>query len=122
MCLVGQQNPAMAAALRSNMFGMGGAGHSLPDSKLAVSGLAGLGGGDLEAETPPQTPPTTKLGGGQHHVIEQQQQQYHNPYQSHYTPAMHSYGTDSPAKNMSQYSNNSISMSNIYTGNNSRIQ
>ena len=141
-----RQNPAMAAAaLRSNMFGMGRTqdpstypglqGHN--DSKVqhpsispSVSALTGSS--ELQTETPPQTPPNgVKMGanlGMGNNVINMNNSgsPYQNPYQSQYgsslNSSMHSFD-ESPNKNMGQYSNNSISnmSNNLYNGNVSRI-
>lgn len=144
-----RQNPAMAAAaLRSNMFGMGRAQdpstypglhegqHEAkvqhPSISPSVSALTGSS--ELQTETPPQTPPNgVKMGanlGMGNNVINMNNSGsgYQNPYQSQYgslNSSMHSF-EESPNKSLGQYaqhSSNSISNmpNNLYNGNVSRI-
>ena len=135
------------AGLRSNMFGLGGAGgrpgefqpHQHPniaaaaaESKLQLpsisqSGHAGFSSSEeLKTETPPHTPPNgvKMMTAASNNVINTMAgsevgQTYGQHYQSAQYGAIHSYDED---KACVQYSNESINMSNnIYNANTSRL-
>ena len=130
------------AAIRSNMFGLGGGGgrpgEFQPHNNIAAAAAAeskllpsisqsGHPGGfssseELKTETPPHTPPNgVKMMAGSTNVINMPEQA--QAYTQHYTTtqygAIHSYDED---KACVQYNSESINMSNnIYNANTSRL-